>query len=92
MQSWRKINNLIILEERKYNPKTKTMKVELQIIDIKQKKTFSIFHLNRLYNFIELKTMFNKAGLEVIKRYGGLRLKRFSKDATRVVVLAEKRR
>lgn len=89
---WRKINNLLFLENRQVDFKTKRNKVKILIVDLKNSKIHSTYNEVRIYTFEELRIMLNKVGLKVIKKYGSLGFESYTKNAKRIVVLAEKRK
>lgn len=90
-KDWRKVDDFLILEDNKFNRKTKRNLVNLTIINFKNHKTFFVHTKVRIYTFSELKNMLLDSGFKIIKSYGTLNKEKFSsKFSKRIVILAKK--
>lgn len=90
-KTWRKIDNIFILEENHWDKKTSQNSSEVFILDFDNCKYDSTLMNLRLYNFEELENMINKSGMKIIQKYGNFEKEKFSKEGSkRIIILAEK--
>jgi len=88
---WDKRGNLLILEERNYDFKTKRQIVKIWILDKKGKWHKTAYSL-RLYSLSEMRNNLNKVGFKIIKVYGStVEKQKFTKNSHRLVILARKK-
>lgn len=90
-KSWRHVGNLILLEERIYNPKTSHNTVKNELID-RNGKIHKFHTIVRLYSLIEMEKMLKKAGFsKIIKTFGSTtEIQKFVPKSRRLVILAQK--
>jgi 2-polyprenyl-3-methyl-5-hydroxy-6-metoxy-1,4-benzoquinol methylase len=90
-QMWRKVGNVLVLENSKLDLKTNRNLVDIYIVDLKKCKIFSTHQKLRLYTFNELEKILSANGLKVIKKYGNFNKEKFSsKLSKRIIILAKK--
>lgn len=90
-RTWRKSNDILVLEENTLDRKTNRNISKITILDLKKCKSFSTIIKLRIYEFNELKNILSNNGFKIIKRYGGLNGERFfPKLSKRIVVIAKK--
>jgi SAM-dependent methyltransferase len=89
-KSWQRVNKLVMLEERKYDPKTHRNVVKIQILDSKGVWHKTI-HKVRMYSLAEMKQNLARVGLKIIKLFGETyNHQKFTKKSRRLVILAVK--
>lgn len=89
-RDWRKVDDLLVLVERKFNEKTSRNKVHFIIIDTKNCKTYNTGQDIRLYSCPELEEMLVKTGFKIVGRYGKMDGEEFNDKSMRVVLVGEK--
>jgi len=90
-KSQRQIENLLVIENIKFNSKTKKNLINMKIVNTKNRKIQYTSQSLRIYTFNDLKKLLTNNGLKIIEKYGGFNKERFSpKFSKRIVLLAKK--
>lgn len=90
-KNWKKIDNLLVLEEHKLDNIRKRNIVKITIIDLKRNKKHITYQRLRLYSAKELKNILIKNKFKIIRIYGNLNKEKFSPHSSkRIVILAKK--
>jgi len=88
-QSWLRPEGMTVLEERTFDPIGGRSRVDVTVIEGAQERRY--FHSVRLYTFTELQMLMQAAGLVVTDVWGDFAGGAYDWDASRMIVLAEKR-
>jgi ubiquinone/menaquinone biosynthesis C-methylase UbiE len=91
LRYWYKTKDYFVLEERRFNQKTRQETVNITIID-RNGKNYSAKYTTRLYSSTEIKKILKKAGFsKIIRLYGNTtEIQKFTPKSPRLVILAQK--
>jgi hypothetical protein len=90
-RDWAEFEPFYLLENRNLDIHKSMMHSEWTIIRKNTKEVRHIQHNLRLYSFRKLGKMLGKVGLIVKQVYGGYDKKEFSSDASRMIVLSQRK-
>lgn len=80
-----------IIKKSKLDLENKRNRVEIFIVDNKNKKTTKTLHETRLYSFNELKNKLENTGFKIVKKYGNFEKEKLNPGKSRrIITLARK--
>lgn len=89
-REWGEFEPFYLLEQRSLDLRRSMLLSQWTIIRKGTKEVRHIQHNLRLYNYQRLKKMLGEANFKIEQVYGGYDKKAFSRDATRMIILAKK--
>jgi SAM-dependent methyltransferase len=89
-RDWAEFEPFYLLERRSLDVKNSRLTSQWTLIYKRTAHTRSIEHSVRLYTFAQIEQSFGMTGLIVNEVYGGYDKKEFNKDASRMIVIAQK--
>lgn len=88
---WGKVDEGYILEERDFDFSTNHVKTKWTFFSDKKREIVEKESSVRMYSLHELKAMFERVGLRLVKGFGGFEKEEISPDAKRLILIAQKR-